>query len=297
MLSRARPRGLEAARRQKQQAEETQNTWSKLKARESMTLENLNRMMLDLPSDRQGVQGARRPGGSGESAVQERGRRPRAETSGRARSGSAHARTRSSPDRDHPDGLEAQGAGAGAAERPARNRFDDQGVAGRVAPAGRNDWNARTVAAEVGAERPGGPRHRRQRARPGTCASRAGDDAPGHHPVGVAAVEGPRGSASGSGDDRAALEGGAAAGPEMRRGAGRGAEAAGVAGELPEAARADRRGVSGPGKGPAEIIACWRSCWGGERLRAVPPESARRRGKWWSTPTPCWIGCRADNCI
>jgi DNA repair exonuclease SbcCD ATPase subunit len=51
----AQARGLEAARRQKQQAEEVQRKWSQLKAQEAMTLENLNRLLRELPADREGI--------------------------------------------------------------------------------------------------------------------------------------------------------------------------------------------------------------------------------------------------
>jgi DNA repair exonuclease SbcCD ATPase subunit len=48
-------RGLETARRQKQQAEEVQRQYSRLKDQETMTLETLTRLLRDLPADRQGL--------------------------------------------------------------------------------------------------------------------------------------------------------------------------------------------------------------------------------------------------
>jgi exonuclease SbcC len=48
-------RGLEAARRQKQQAEEVQRQHGRLKDQETMTLETLTRLLRDLPGDRQAL--------------------------------------------------------------------------------------------------------------------------------------------------------------------------------------------------------------------------------------------------
>jgi exonuclease SbcC len=52
---RAQTRGLEAARRNRVQAEEVVNRHSQLKAKETQALENLTRMLRDLPSDRQAL--------------------------------------------------------------------------------------------------------------------------------------------------------------------------------------------------------------------------------------------------
>jgi exonuclease SbcC len=52
---RGQARGLDAARQQLRAAEQVQQQWGKLKGQESATLDNLNRLLRDLPADRDAV--------------------------------------------------------------------------------------------------------------------------------------------------------------------------------------------------------------------------------------------------
>jgi exonuclease SbcC len=53
--TRAEANGLQAARKRLQQAEQIQQQWSKLKAQETTSLQNLNRLQSELPSDREWI--------------------------------------------------------------------------------------------------------------------------------------------------------------------------------------------------------------------------------------------------